>query len=98
MIVNSEIEAYCVNHSSAMSEQLAEIETYTQAHIPQSHMLSGALQGNLLKLLCQLTQAKNILEIGTFTGFSSIAMAEGLSDEGKIYTIEKDEKLVQRLK
>ena len=57
-------------------------------------MLSGAFQGRVLSMLSKLIQPKNILEIGTYTGYSAICIAEGLSDDGSIDTIDKNEELV----
>jgi predicted O-methyltransferase YrrM len=67
---------------------LKEIETFTAANHPQSHMLSGHLQGRLLSLLSCMIQPERILEIGTFVGYSALCLAKGLNPEGVLHTIE----------
>ncbi|MCP9766748.1 O-methyltransferase [Lacihabitans sp. LS3-19] len=95
--INQEIEEYCTLHSSLEPEALKVINRDTQANILKPRMLSGHLQGRLLSMLSNILQPKNILEIGTYTGYSAICLAEGLAKNGKLVTIEADEELETRI-
>ncbi len=90
MIISETLQSYLDKHISASSEILAKVERQTWLNELQPHMISGLHQGIFLKMLVMARAAKSILEIGTYTGFSAIAMAEGLPEEGKLYTFEKD--------
>jgi caffeoyl-CoA O-methyltransferase len=79
---------YALKHSSPMDELLSEIYQYTLENHPESHMISGPLQGNLLTMISKMIRPKSILEIGTFTGFSAICLAKGLQENGRLLTIE----------
>lgn len=79
---------YALKHSSPMDELLSEIYQYTLENHPESHMISGPLQGNLLTMISRMIQPKTILEIGTFTGYSAICLAKGLEENGRLLTIE----------
>lgn len=79
---------YALKHSSPMDELLSEIYQYTLENHPESHMISGPLQGNLLTMISRMIQPKTILEIGTFTGYSAICLAKGLQENGRLLTIE----------
>ena len=87
------IDKYAVNHSEDEPEILKELsrETWQKVLIPR--MLSGHYQGRLLSMLSKLTNPKSILEIGTYTGYSALCLAEGLQKEGSLYTIDKNEEL-----
>ncbi len=89
-LVPEEIETYCESHSSPESEVLKALvkETYENAKLPQ--MQVGHLEGAFLKILVRLTRAQRVLEIGTFTGYSALAMAEGLPENGKVITCDID--------
>ena len=76
-LVNHIVEEYAKLHTSVPDELLCEIETNTLAHHPHAQMLSGQVQGKLLAMLSQMIQPARVLEIGTFTGYSALAMAEG---------------------
>jgi predicted O-methyltransferase YrrM len=84
---------YCEDHSSPHSALLYELEreTYLKTLAPQ--MLSGQLQGRILSMISQLKQPETILEIGTFTGYATLCLAEGLAPNGKIITIEANPEL-----
>lgn len=88
-----EIEVYAENHTSAESNYLQALnrETYQKVLIPR--MLSGHLQGRVLSMLSKLKQPKNILEIGTYTGYSALCLAEGLESSGELHTIDINEEL-----
>jgi predicted O-methyltransferase YrrM len=89
----SKLDAYCEAHTTSQSDLLYQLEreTYLKTLAPQ--MASGHLQGQLLTLLCQLIRPKIALEIGTFTGYATICIANGLPLEGKLHTIEVNEEI-----
>ncbi|MEA5257715.1 class I SAM-dependent methyltransferase [Arcicella aquatica] len=87
------INDYSENHTSSESELLANLNRETHAKILQSRMLSGHLQGRVLSMFSHMMQAKTILEIGTYTGYSALCLAEGLVEGGKIITIDINEEL-----
>lgn len=86
--VAMEAEAYAKSHTSPLSDLLEEIEQFTITHTPYPSMLTGRVEGRFLQFIVQLSSPKNILEIGTFTGYSALAMAEALSPGGRILTID----------
>ena len=93
--INQEmIMNYCNNHSHKNSPLLMELEKHTWDNEDIPQMISGQLVGNFLQLMIQSIQAKNILEIGMFTGFSALKMAEVLPDDGELHTCEIMEKHV----
>jgi len=87
-ITDAEVERYAEDHSSPESVDILNLIQQSDAELDYIDMLSGPLVGNLLQLLVQLTGAKRILEIGTFTGYTAIKMAEILPEGGSIETIE----------
>ncbi len=87
-IVPEAIEAYCAAHTDAPSGLLRELEGYTRAHCADAQMLTGPVEGALLRLLVELSGARYVLEIGTFTGYSALTLAEALADEGRVVTCE----------
>ncbi|MGV6845942.1 MAG: O-methyltransferase [Lutibacter sp.] len=87
------IEDYIVNHSQQEPELLHELNKETWQKVLNPRMLSGAYQGRLLALLSKLQQPKKILEIGTYTGYSALCLAEGLSVKGQLFTIDVNEEL-----
>jgi predicted O-methyltransferase YrrM len=93
--LDERIDDYSVKHSQSEPELLKALskETWQKVLIPR--MLSGAYQGRLLSLISKLVSPKNILEIGTYTGYSTLCLAEGLQKGGKIHTIDINEELVQ---
>jgi len=82
------IEDYCVKNSSETSEHLRKIERQSYLRTNQGHMISGALQGAFIAQLVQLASAKRVLEIGTFTGYTAVAIAEVLSEGALLTTVE----------
>ncbi len=82
------IEEYILQHIDPEPEHLYKLYRATNVELLHGRMASGHLQGRLLKMLVQMIRPKNILEIGTFAGYSAICMAEGLEDGGKVYTFE----------
>ena len=85
---------YALLNSDSVPNLLLELEKETHQKVLQPRMLSGSLQGRLLSLFSNIIRPKTILEIGTFTGYSTICLAEGLSKNGKIHTIDNNEELV----
>lgn len=91
-IINTQIQLYAESFSTSEDNLLRGISAYTQQHYPEHHMISGHLQGKLLEMISCMVRPKRILEIGTFTGYSAICLAKGLTDDGKLHTIELREK------
>jgi len=92
---NKEIYSYINNHSSNESDILYELRRETELKCLNPIMLSGKIQGNFLAIISKLIKPINVLEIGTYTGYSTLCIAEGLSPEGMIHTIDKNEELLQ---
>lgn len=93
-LMKPEIEEYARAKTERVDPLLEELtrETYDTMEIPQ--MLTGPLEGRFLKLMVQISGARRVLEIGTFTGYASLSMAEGLPEEGKLTTLEIDQKAI----
>jgi caffeoyl-CoA O-methyltransferase len=89
------IEMYCRVHSSMVSSLLDELEAETYARMKDAHMLIGPVEGSLLRLLVKLIGARRVVEIGTFTGYSALVMAEGLPEDGRLITLDIDEEVVK---
>ncbi len=89
-VVAKEAEEYACDHTSPLSELLEEIEHFTLTNTAFPSMLTGRVEGRFLQLAAQLSGARQIVEIGTFTGYSALAMAEVLPDDGRIVTIENN--------
>ena len=87
------IDNYVVNHSQDEPELLQQLSKETWQKVLNPRMLSGAFQGRVLSMISKLIQPKNILEIGTYTGYSALCLAEGLSKDGTLFTIDKNEEL-----
>ncbi|UMB59671.1 O-methyltransferase [Lutibacter sp. A80] len=87
------IEDYVVNHSQKEPELLQQLNKETWQKVLNPRMLSGAYQGRLLSIISKLTNPKNILEIGTYTGYSALCLAEGIQNNGELITIDKNEEL-----
>jgi caffeoyl-CoA O-methyltransferase len=91
-IVPEEIEAYAAAHTTPPEELLAELAKETKATLRSPQMLTGPIEGRLLELLVHGIKAKRVLELGTYSGYSSLSMAAGLAEGGHIDTCEVDEK------
>lgn len=85
---------YCYQVSHPQSKLLDDLEKETHLKTPNPDLLSGAFQGRVLSFLSRLVKPKKVIEIGTFTSFSSICLAEGLSENGQLHTIDNNEELV----
>lgn len=88
-----EIENYATQHSEDEPILLQELTKKTFLNVLQPRMLSGHFQGRLLSLLSKLVQPKTILEIGTYTGYATLCLAEGLQPDGTLHTIDVNEEL-----
>jgi len=86
-------ERYIEDHSDRLSDALVWLERETNLRTNHARMLSGAIQGRLLKMISQLVRPVNILEIGTFTGYSAICLAQGLGEAGQLDAVEKNDEL-----
>lgn len=89
-----QLDDYIVAHSEDEPELLQQLTRETYQKILQPIMLSGAYQGRILSMISKLTHPKTILELGTFTGYATLCLAEGLQDSGTIHTIDINEELV----
>ena len=87
------IDNYAIAHSQEEPIILKELSKETWQKVLNPRMLSGAFQGRVLSMISKLIQPKSILEIGTYTGYSALCLAEGLAKDGVIYTIDKNEEL-----
>lgn len=88
-----ELENYVLAHSDPEGDYLYRLWRATNIHLLHGRMASGHLQGRLLKMLVRMIRPKNILEVGTFSGYSAICMAEGLDRGGTVYTYEINDEL-----
>ncbi|NEV93613.1 O-methyltransferase [Psychroflexus sp. YR1-1] len=91
--ISPKLQAYVEAHSEDEPGLLQQLTKETWQKVLQPRMLSGHYQGRILSLISKLIQPASVLEIGTYTGYSALCLAEGLSEEGKIYTIDRNEEL-----
>ena len=91
--MTEDIEKYVLAHSAPEGDYLHRLYRATNIHTIHGRMASGHLQGRLLKMLVSMTRPKNILEVGTFSGYSAICMAEGLDEGGKVWTFEINDEM-----
>lgn len=92
--MQEELEQYILNHIDAEGEELSHLNRETHLYHLRPRMCSGHLQGRLLKMFVRMIRPKNILELGTFTGYSALCLAEGLADDScQLHTIEIDDEL-----
>ena len=87
------IDDYVVEHSEKEPQLLQELSKETWQKVLNPRMLSGAFQGRVLSMISKLINPKKILEIGTYTGYSALCLAEGLAEDGVLYTVDKNEEL-----
>lgn len=88
-----DLEKYILEHIDKEEDVLHELDRFTHLNVLRARMLSGHLQGALLKMLCRMINPQVVLEIGTFTGYSAISMARGLNSNAHIHTIEVNDEL-----
>ena len=93
--MNQQIEEYIFDHLGAESSVLNELYRYTNLNFPYSGMISGHEQGRLLSMFSRMANPARILEIGTYTGYSAICLAEGLRAGGHLHTIEQNDELAE---
>lgn len=96
--LDSKIEDYVVNHTEKENDLLHDLNRQTHINVLQPRMLSGHLQGRVLSMLSKMIKPESILEIGTYTGYSAICLAEGLTNEGKLITIDVNYELEDMVK
>ncbi|MFT3681535.1 MAG: O-methyltransferase [Ferruginibacter sp.] len=87
-LVNTLAENYAAKFSEQEDALLKEVADFTTKNHPHAHMLSGQVQGAFLSMLSRLLQPKRILEVGTFTGYSALCLAKGLTADGELHTLE----------
>jgi len=87
-LVSEDINRYCANHSTVPSPLCEELASFTRANVPMHQMLTGPLEASFLGLMIHMNGVKRVLEIGTFTGYSTLAMAERLPNDGEIVTLD----------
>ena len=92
-INNEKLDEYLINHSEKEPEILSDLNRETNLKVLQPRMISGAYQGRLLSMISKIINPKKILEIGTFTGYSTLCLAEGLDKNGQIHTVDINEEL-----
>ncbi len=92
--LSSDLERYISEHSAQEPKVLQELTRETHLKVVQPRMITGHFQGRVLSMLSKIIAPKNILEIGTYTGYSAICLAEGLPKDGKLHTIDVNEELV----
>lgn len=93
--ISNQLEAYIEDHSENEPELLQQLSRETHQKILQPRMLSGHYQGRVLSMISKLVRPKYILEIGTYTGYSALCLAEGLEKDGQLHTIDVNEELVE---
>ncbi len=95
MFLPENIDNYVVAHSQEEPKILQELTKETWQKVLNPRMISGAYQGRILSMISKLIQPKNVLEIGTFTGYSALSIAEGLPKDGTLFTIDSNEELAE---
>jgi caffeoyl-CoA O-methyltransferase len=93
--VEEAIERYAHDHSQSFGSLHDELRDYTQAKVALPQMQVGRIEGRMLKMLASLCGAKRILEVGTYTGYSALCMAEALPDDGELITCDHDEAVTE---
>jgi caffeoyl-CoA O-methyltransferase len=96
--IEERVEEYSMLHTTKESELLNKIDRETHLEVLRPRMLSGHFQGRILSMLSKMISPNRILEIGTYTGYSALCLAEGLMEDGKLYTIDINEELEDRVR
>jgi len=96
--ISQALHNYCINHTSPEPDVLKKLNRYTHANVMQPRMLSGHLQGRFLAMLSNMVKPLHVLEIGTYTGYSAICLAQGLQPNGVVYTIDVNPELEHMLR
>lgn len=97
-IINKDLQEYAEKHTTEETPLLKKINRDTHAQVLMPRMLSGQLQGRVLSMISCMVRPRVILEIGTYTGYSALCMAEGLQENGKLITIDINEELHDRVR
>lgn len=97
-LIDEKLQAYSEDHTTEESALLDKINRETHLSVLMPRMLSGHLQGRLLSMISKMLRPKCILEIGTYTGYSALCLAEGLAPEGKLITIDINEELEKKVR
>ncbi|MBT1689664.1 O-methyltransferase [Dawidia soli] len=97
-ILNEAIQQYAEQHTSEENPLLKRINRDTHAQVMMPRMLSGHLQGRLLAMISAMIRPDRVLEIGTYTGYSALCLAEGLAPQGKVITLDINEELEERVR
>jgi len=97
-IIHEGLQAYAEDHTTRESTLLQKINRDTHAHVLSPRMLSGHLQGRVLSMISHMVRPARVLEIGTYTGYSALCLAEGLAPGGKLITIDINEELEDRVR
>ena len=97
-LIDQRLSDYSSAHTTSETDLLKKINRDTHANVLKPRMLSGHLQGRLLSMLSHMIQPSSILEIGTYTGYSAICLAEGLRPGGKLITIDRNEELESKVR
>lgn len=92
------LQEYIEQHTTPEPEYLSQITRDTNLHVLNPHMLSGQVQGELLRMLSRMIRPRRILELGTFTGYSALCLAEGLQEDGELITIEHNDELEETIR
>jgi predicted O-methyltransferase YrrM len=93
ILINEETASYCESHTTPETDLLYRLNRETNIKTLRPRMLSGQLQGRFLSMISKMLKPVNILEIGTYTGYSALCLAEGLAENGELHTIEIEEEL-----
>jgi len=93
MVDSALLDQYILDHTSPEDDFLKELDRETHLKVLRSRMLSGHLQGQILSMISCMIKPRYVLEIGTFTGYSALCLAKGLTETGKLHTIEIDDEL-----
>ncbi len=93
LFVPDDVEQYAHDHTKPLAPLFDELRTYTYSNVASPQMQVGRVEGSLLQMLVALCSARRVLEIGTFTGYSALCMAEALPDDGELLTCDNDEEV-----
>lgn len=97
-LIQEDIEAYCEAHTTPESDLLYRLNRQTNIETVNPRMMSGQLQGTFLSLVSRMMQPKYILEVGTFTGYSALCLADGLQKDGELHTIDYNIEFEDRIR
>nr|WP_262905319.1 O-methyltransferase [Hymenobacter nitidus] len=92
------MQAYAENHTSPEPDLLRRLNRETHVQVLAPRMLSGHLQGRVLSMLSHMVRPRRVLELGTFTGYSALCLAEGLTPDGELHTVEQNPELEARIR